>query len=50
MGHMNYYAVPHNLKSVGLFILEVKRAWLKALKRRSQRKRMPWDKFRRYLT
>lgn len=45
MGHMNYYAVPHNLQAVGLFILEVKRAWLKALRRRSQRKRMPWVKF-----
>lgn len=49
MGHMNYYAVPHNLKSVGMFILEVKKAWLQALKRRSQRKRMPWERFSHYL-
>ena len=50
MGHMNYYAVPYNLKSVGIFILEAKKAWLQALKRRSQRKRMPWERFSHYLT
>ncbi len=49
-GHMNYYAVPHNLQAIGQFILEVKRAWLKALRRRSQRKRMPWEWFRGYLS
>ncbi len=46
MGHMNYYAVPQNLQAVGMFILEVKRAWLKALRRRSQRKRMQWERFK----
>lgn len=49
MGHMNYYAVPHNLQTIGLFILEVKKAWLMALKRRSQRKRMHWERFKGYL-
>ena len=49
MGHMNYYAVPHNMDAVGMFILEVKRAWLKAIRRRSQRKRMPWARFNQFL-
>ena len=49
MGHMNYYAVPHYLLAVGMFILEVKKAWLKALRRRSQRQRMQWERFKGYL-
>lgn len=49
MGHMNYYAVPQNLQAVGMFILEVKKAWLKALRRRSQRQRMQWERFKGYL-
>ena len=52
-GHMNYYGVPGNLKSVSLFHYEVVRRWFKMLRRRSQRSRLVWDRFgpwaRRYL-
>lgn len=49
MGHMNYYAVPHNLQAVGMFICEVRKAWLRALRRRSQRQRMQWERLKGYL-
>jgi len=49
MGHMNYYAVPQNTQAIGRFILEVTKAWLKALRRRSQRKRMSWSRFKGYI-
>ncbi len=52
-GHMNYYGVPGNLKSVSLFHYEVVRRWFKMLRRRSQRSKLVWDRFgpwtRRYL-
>ena len=48
-GHMNYFSVPGNLDSVSLYIYELKKAWYKSLCRRSQRKRINWDKFRLYL-
>jgi RNA-directed DNA polymerase len=44
-GHLNYYAVPGNFKVVSNFVEEVKRLWLRALRRRSQKSRMTWDRF-----
>ena len=44
--HINYYGVPFNARALGCFVKEVKRLWLKALKRRSQRHRMDWKRFR----
>jgi RNA-directed DNA polymerase len=41
-GHINYYGVPFNSKALCQFVHEVRRLWLKALKRRSQRHRMNW--------
>ncbi len=45
-GYLNYHAVPGNLKRLGKFRAEVCRAWLHALRRRSQRSRMTWDRFK----
>lgn len=44
-GHFNYYAVPGNIFPLGEFRTQVNRLWLKALKRRSQRFKLNWDKF-----
>jgi RNA-directed DNA polymerase len=41
-GYFNYYAVPGNLDSMGLFRERVLRYWGRALKRRSQRHRYAW--------
>lgn len=44
-GHMNYYAVPGNIDSIDTFRTQVARHWFHALRRRSQRHRMPWSRF-----
>ena len=49
LGHLNYYAVQHKLDALGMFVLEVKRAWLKAIRRLSQRNRMTWVRFNQLL-
>ena len=44
-GHINYYGVPFNAKALSQFVDEVKRLWLRSLRRRSQRHRMNWERF-----
>lgn len=44
-GHINYYGVPGNSKSVSLFREEVVKRWFKMLRRRSQRYTITWEKF-----
>ncbi len=44
-GHLNYYAIPGNNKSIEYFFIRVKRYWFRALRRRSQRHRMNWVRF-----
>jgi len=36
-GHFNYFAVPGNVKALDAFRREVARAWVRALRRRSQK-------------
>jgi RNA-directed DNA polymerase len=45
-GYFNYHAVPGNFVALRTFRREVARAWLAALRRRSQRHRLPWERFR----
>ena len=47
-GYYRYFAVPYNLDSLNLFRYEIGRAWLRALRRRSQkaRKHLTWEKFK----
>jgi len=46
-GHYRYYAVPDNIQALQAFREAVTRLWLKALRRRSQRSRMTWERMRR---
>jgi RNA-directed DNA polymerase len=46
-GHSNYYAVPGNIDAIASFRYQVARHWLWALRRRSQRSRLPWERMRR---
>jgi RNA-directed DNA polymerase len=46
-GHYAYYAVPGNSDRINRFYNEVTRHWLRALRRRSQRHRLPWTRMRR---
>jgi group II intron reverse transcriptase/maturase len=48
-GWLNYHAVPGNYPSLDQFLKQVKRLWLRTLRRRSQRgrHRWNWDRFSR---
>jgi len=46
-GHLNYYAVSGNDPSLWWFFTQVRWYWLRALRRRSQRAFMSWEKFTR---
>jgi len=46
-GHFRYYAVPDNREALQAFHRAVIWHWLRALRRRSQRSRMTWDRMRR---
>jgi RNA-directed DNA polymerase len=48
-GHINYFGVNGNSRSVGAFVQWVTRAWHKWLNRRSQKSRLKWAVFRRLL-
>lgn len=46
-GHLAYYAVPGNLDAVDAFRTQVARHWYKALRRRSQKTRLTWQRMNR---
>ena len=46
-GYFAYHAVPTNVHALQSFRTQVERHWLRALKRRSQRHRMDWERMRR---
>jgi RNA-directed DNA polymerase len=47
-GHYGYYAVPDNIRALQAFREALIRLWLKALRRRSQRSGMTWERIRRF--
>jgi RNA-directed DNA polymerase len=49
-GHLAYYAVPGNTDAVAAFRDQVRRLWYQALRRRSQRTRINWDRMSRIAT
>jgi RNA-directed DNA polymerase len=48
-GHFAYYAVPGNGRAVNAFRREVSRRWIRALRRRSQRHRLNWERMNRLI-
>jgi hypothetical protein len=46
-GHYNYYAVPGNSDAIQAFQNQATRHWHKALRRRSQRSRLNWERMHR---
>lgn len=46
-GHLNYYAVPGNIAAVSAFRHQATRHWYQALRRRSQRTRLTWERMAR---
>jgi RNA-directed DNA polymerase len=49
-GHLAYYAVPGNTDAVAAFRTQAARHWHKALRRRSQRTRLNWERMNRLAT
>ena len=47
MGHYNYYGVPQNCAALNTFRYFVSRLWFRALRRRSQKTRLTWERMRR---
>jgi RNA-directed DNA polymerase len=45
VGYFNYHAVPFNGPSLNSFRTQVIRLWCRTLQRRSQRRRLTWDRF-----
>lgn len=48
-GHIQYYGVSHNIRSVENFVREIESILFKWLNRRSQRKSFTWEQFTIYL-
>ena len=48
-GHLAYYAVPGNAQAINAFRVQIGRHWLRALRRRSQRHRLTWQRMSRLL-
>jgi len=46
-GHLAYFAVPGNSDALVAFVDQVKRLWLKALRRRSQKANLTWERMTR---
>jgi RNA-directed DNA polymerase len=48
-GYFNYHGVSGNIAALDAFQSETTRYWLRSLRRRSQRHRMTWKRFRRHV-
>ena len=48
-GHYRYYGVPMNAKALWLFRYRMGRLWRRALSRRSQKGRVPWERMARFI-
>ena len=46
-GHCAYYAVPGNYRAIETFRSQASRHWYKALRRRSHRSRLTWERMKR---
>ena len=48
-GHLNYFGVSGNTRALNSLVFWVTRLWHKWLNRRSQRKRLNWQRFKDFL-
>jgi hypothetical protein len=46
LGYFRYHAIPGNGKALNTFLKEVTRYWLMVLRRRGQKRRMNWKRFK----
>ncbi len=45
VGHFNYFGVNGNFRSLACLVAVTQRVWFKWLRRRSQRRRLTWERF-----
>ncbi len=45
-GHFNYFGVNGNIRSLAVLVCQIERAWYKWLCRRSQKKRLNWERYK----
>jgi hypothetical protein len=45
-GHLNYFGVNGNIRALSCLVAQAEATWRKWLNRRSQRKRLTWERFR----
>jgi group II intron reverse transcriptase/maturase len=48
-GYFNYHAIPENRAALETFRSDIIRAWIGSLRRRGQRRRITWDRFRPHI-
>ncbi|MFH1834274.1 MAG: group II intron reverse transcriptase/maturase [bacterium] len=48
-GHIRYYGVPTNSHALHIFRFQVGRLWMRTLRRRSQKHRLPWVRMKRII-
>jgi len=48
-GHVGYYGVPSNSRALSRFRFQVARLWFRALRRRSQKNRLNWERMQRLI-
>jgi hypothetical protein len=48
-GYFNYHGIPGNTAALAAFRTETVRSWLRALRRRGQRRPLTWGRFRRHV-
>ena len=48
-GHNRYYGVPSNSQALSSFRFQVARHWFRALRRRSQKTRLTWERMSRLI-
>ena len=48
-GHYNYFGINGNTRALSYLLHQAERIWLRHLRRRSQRARLNWDRYKQYL-
>jgi RNA-directed DNA polymerase len=48
-GYYRYYGVPTNIHAMAQFRTELARGWYRSLRRRSQKRRLTWDRMSKYV-
>jgi group II intron reverse transcriptase/maturase len=49
-GYYRYYGVPTNIRAMSQFRTELARCWFRSLRRRSEKRRLTWERMNKYVT